>query len=88
MVSEEYVRFVTMVMTQLDIDCVVHIESISGFDIVLDDMELAFKLKLQDFASVWQETIHGEDSSNYQFEMLDMHTAKEIAERLKKRLNI
>jgi hypothetical protein len=88
MVSPEYLHFAHLIITAMGIGAEITATDNNSFDIELEDSELAFKLQLQDFDKIWNDTIHGGSSLNYQFEMLDMHTAKIVAQELREKINI
>jgi len=91
--TPEYQLFVKMILEALNINCTIDFyslgeEGMDKFDIIIDDDELAFKLKLQDFSSAWQECTFGETGLKYQYEMLDEFTANLIATELRKILTL
>ena len=85
----EYLNFVKKVLTILEIPFTGLKTNDTNFGtliIEMDDCEEAFLLKLQDFGDIYVEELYGEHG--YQFEMLDTHTAKQLAEKIGARLSL
>jgi len=84
----EYFEFFKKVLILLDIPFtdIVTDDDFGTLIIKMDDCEEAFLLKLQDFGNVYVEELYG--AHGYQFEMLDTHTARALAYRIRDRLTL
>jgi len=83
----EYLNFVKKVLVIMEIpftDLKTCDKDFGTLIIEMDDCEEAFLLKLQDFGEIYVEELYG--SHGYQFEMLDTHTAIQLANAIQARL--